>query len=110
MRKLNTKDVFSACRLLKKIGMKEQVQDIAQNSDSLQDAWSKGFDLVWGIFDKATEADGETALCEFLAGPFEMTAEEVAELHVDQLLENLQQLAAENNLASFFKSAARLMK
>lgn len=110
MRKLATGDVFAFCRCLKKLGVKEQFKTIAQEADSAQDVWDRGFDLVWTLFDLATEQNGEEALCTFLAGPFEMTPEEVHSLHVDVLLGNLQQLAAENNLGSFFKSAARLMK
>ena len=39
-----------------------------------------------------------------------MTPDEVRDLDVDKLLESLQRLAAENNLANFFKFAAKSMK
>ena len=57
-----------------------------------------------------TENGGEGAIYEFLAGPFEMNPEEVADLDLDILIENCQHLARENNLGAFFKSAAKLMK
>ena len=110
MRKLETADVFSLCRCMKKLGLREQFKTIAQESDSARDIWDKGFDLIWGLFDTATEKNGEKELCAFLAGPFEMTPAEVQHLPVDQLFTNLQQLAEENNLGLFFKSAAKLMK
>lgn len=110
MRKLETSDVFAFCRCIKKIGVKERVKTIAQEANSIQDVWDRGFELIWELFDIATETNGEGILCEFLARPFEMSVEEVAHLHVDELIKNLQQLAEENNLTVFFKSAAKLMK
>lgn len=110
MRKLNTRDVFAFCRFLKNIGVKEKIQNIAKEADSAKDVWDKGFDMMWSIFDLATEAYGEDALYEFLSGPFEMSAQEVADLDIDTLFDNLKQLASENNLTVFFKSAARSMK
>jgi hypothetical protein len=58
----------------------------------------------------ATEQNGEKEIYTFLAGPLEMNPEEVAHLHLDELLTSLQQMAVENNLVDFFKSAARLMR
>ncbi len=110
MRKLKTSDIPAFCRCLKKIGVKDQIQAISKEADSAKDMWDKGFDLIWGIFDLATEAEGENALYDFLAGPFEMSAKEVADLEFDILFNNLKQLADENNLTVFFGSAAKLMK
>ena len=110
MRKLKTTDIPAFCRCLKKIGVKDQIQAISKEADSAKDMWDKGFDLIWGIFDLATEADGENALYEFLSGPFEMQPREVADLDFEILFANLKQLAEENNLTVFFKSAAKLMK
>ena len=110
MRKLKTSDIPALCRTLKHLGVKEKVRDIAQETSNVKDAWEKGFDLVWNIFDLATEVSGEKHLYEFLAGPFEMTPDEVESLELDVLFANLQQLAAENNLATFFKFVAKSMK
>lgn len=110
MRKLKTTDIPVLCRCLKKLGMKEQFKTIAKAADNLKEAWDKGFDLLWGLFDAATEGTGETVIYEFLAGPFEMTPDAVKDLDLDVLVDSLQQLAAENNLARFFKFAAKSMK
>ena len=110
MRKLKTSDIPAFCRCLKKLGFKDKIQTVAKDSDSLKDVWDKGFELIWGIFDLATETEGENALYEFLAGPFEMQPREVADLDFAILFDNLKQLAEENNLIGFFKSAAKLMK
>lgn len=110
MRKLKTSDIPVLCRCMKKIGVKEQFRAVAAEANSARDVWDKGFDLIWGLFDSVTEPEGESAIYEFLAGPFEMTADEVRDLDMDKLLGNLQRLAAENNLANFFKFAAKSMK
>ena len=110
MRKLKTTDLPAFCRSLKKLGLKEQLKHLAMEADNIQDAWSNGFDMVWELFDVATEVGGELAIYEFLAGPFEMPPEDVADLDLDILIANCKQLAAENNLGAFFKSAAKLMK
>lgn len=110
MRKLKTSDIPSFCRCLKKLGFKDKIQAVAKEAENAKDVWDRGFDLIWGIFDLATEAEGENALYEFLAGPFEMKPKEVADLDFEILFDNLKQLAEENNLIGFFKSAAKLMK
>lgn len=110
MRKLKTRDIPVLGRSLKTLGVKEQFRELAQKANSVSDVWSDGFDFVWNLFDAATETAGEKAIYEFLAGPFEMTPEQVADLDLDVLIENVQTLAKENNLVSFFKLAARLMK
>lgn len=110
MRKLKTSDIPSLCRSLKKLGLKEEFKKLAQEANSAKDVWEKGFDLIWQLFDVATETAGEGAIYDFLAGPFEMTPEEVADLDLDILIENCQTLARENNLGAFFKFAAKSMK
>lgn len=110
MRKLKTTDLPAFCRSLKKLGLKDKVKALAQEANNLHDAWDRGFEIIWELFDVATETGGEGAIYEFLAGPFEMTPEEVADLDLDILIENCQNLARENNLGAFFKSAAKLMK
>ena len=110
MRKLETSDVFAAARLMKKFGLKEKFKEAAEKADSARDIFDKGYDFIWDLFDTATEQQSEKDIYTFLAGPLEMTPEEVSHLHLDKLLESLQQMAAENNLVGFFKSAARFLK
>ena len=109
MRKLKTRDIPAFCRVLKALGMKDRIKEVAKEADKMQDVWDKGFDLVWSLFDVATEAKGEGMLYAFFAGPFEMTPEEFADLELPALMDGLHQLAEENNLLGFFKSAAASM-
>ena len=109
MRKLKTTDIPSFCRTVKKLGLKEKFKTLAIEANTGKDVWDRGFDLVWDLFDAATEQNGEAALYEFLAGPFEMTPQEVGDLDLDILFENIQHIAKENNLSVFFNAAAKLM-
>lgn len=110
MRNLKTSDIPSFCRCLKKLDVREQFRAVAAESSTAREAWEKGFDLIWGIFDTATEQAGEKALYDFLAGPFEMTSQEVADLDLGKLFAGLQQLIEDENIVTFFKFAAQLMK
>lgn len=108
MRKLTAPDLFAGVRLIKKMGVKEDARELAKKSDDLAQLWDNGFDFVWGLFDKLTDQDGEGALYDLLAGPYEMTPEQVRALPIAEHIENLQTLARENDLLDFFKRAARL--
>ena len=110
MRTLRTTDAINFCRCIKRIGLKEQIRAITMNADSAKDIYEQGFDIIWTLIDAATEKEGEAAIYEFLAGPFEMTPEQVGQLELDALFANIKQLAEENNLAGFFKTAAGSMK
>ena len=110
MRKLKTSDIPVLCRCVKRLGLKDEIKKIAEDSDNVKDAFGKGFDMIWNIFDLATEREGEVYLYEFLSGPFEMTPEEVRDLDMDILIENIKQMISENNLSAFFKFAAASMK
>ena len=110
MRKLKTSDIPVLCRCVKKIGIKDQIKEVAQQANTVKDVWAFGFDFVWNLFDIATEEASESCLYEFLAGPFEMTPAEVRDLDMDILLENIKHMVQNNNLSVFFKFAARSMK
>ena len=109
MRKLKTSDLFAFVRCMKAVGIKENLHDIAKKSDNAADAWEKGFELIYKAFDLATEKNGEAHVYEFLAGPFEMSPEEVAEMPLPDFFDKCKTLAEENDLAGFFKQAGSLI-
>ena len=110
MKKLKTADLPAFSRCIKRIGIKDEIRTLAENADQVSDIWGFGFDLVWKLFDMATEKQGEQEIYAFLARPFEMTPEEVAEMDLSDFFAAVKQLAEENNLTAFFKSAQALMK
>lgn len=110
MRKLVASDIMSFCRCIKKIGVKDEIKKIAMSADSGKDAWNKGFELIYNIFDLATEKNGEANIYEFLSGPFEMPAEDVKNMELPEFITAVKKLATENNLMAFFGSATALMR
>lgn len=108
MRKLKTTDAIAFCRCIKRVGLKERIREITANADNVQDVVDQGFEILWSVLEAAAEPEGEASIYEFLSGPFEMTPKQVGNLDLDVLIANLRQLAADNNLAGFFKSAADL--
>ena len=80
--------------------LKTIIRDISKKDD--WDVEEIGMDSVLAILEAMAEKRSETAICEMLAGPFEMTAEEVSALELPVMAENIRQLASDNDLKSFF--------
>ena len=110
MRKLMTSDVFAFCRVLKRSGAKEEIEKIAKESDTAKDAWSRGFDTIWAIVEGAVEERGEKEIYRFLAGPLEMSAEEIEQMPPADFFKALKTLAEENDLRGFFDAVAKLTR
>ncbi len=104
MRKLNTKDVFAFARIVKASGMRTELKAIIREISERED-WNVediGMESVLAILEALAEKKSETAICEMLAGPFEMTAEEVQNLELNDLLGYMRRMIEENDLRSFF--------
>ena len=110
MRKLKTADVPEFCRVVKALGIKEFLRDVAQKADTGEDLWNSGFEILWGLFDIITENGAEQRLYEFLSRPLEMTAEAIANMDLTDFAAAMKRLAEENDLISFFKLAVGAMK
>lgn len=117
MRKLIVSDVPKFCRILKKLNIRDDIKTIAASTDTLNDAvalagevWGKGFDAFWLLMEKATEVAIESEIYAFLAGPMECEADEISKMSLPQFAESMKQLAAENDLLSFFGAAGAMMK
>jgi len=108
MRKLKTKDIPAFCRCIKDIGIKDEIKKIANDSDTAGDAFSKGFELIYNIFDLATEKDGERILFDFLADIYECSPVELSNMDISEFLAGLEQIAKENNLRDFFGAVTKL--
>lgn len=110
MRKLQTKDIFAFCRCIKVIGVKDEINKLCKNSDAITDVWNQGFELVYNIFEAASEKKSESYIYEFLSGPFEMPAKEIQDIELNEFFKLVKQFAEENDLVNFFKNASALMK
>lgn len=109
MRKLKTTDVFTALRIIKKANIREELKPVMLSvaekvANGTADVSDIGLDGVLAVLEALSEKGAEQGIYEFLAGPFECTPKKVADMELALLIKNLQELAEENDLASFFHS------
>lgn len=109
MRKLQTKDIFQALRLVKKSNLKEELKPVLEKAATpgidIQDI---GIDGIMTVMEALVEKKSEEALYEFFSGPFEMEPKDIAEMSLEELVRNMERLAEENNLKVFFTRLAGL--
>ena len=68
MRNLQTSDLFSMVRLLTKIGVREEIKDVAKRAEESKTKKVQidfGFDLFFGIMSKAIKQDAEWEIYKF---------------------------------------------
>ena len=103
MRKIITADVFKALRLIQKSGLRDKltevVQEIARGDMEVEKAGIMGMLAVLEVF---SEEKCEHLIYEWLAGPAELEAEEIAQLELSDLAALLKRLSEENNIRYFF--------
>ena len=80
MRDLNAHDVFAALKVIKKIGVKDELIELAtyMNSGQEKNQEQVGAKLVLSVLANAGDEEAERAFFSFLAGPLESTPEELA--------------------------------
>lgn len=118
MRKLKTMDVFAAARIVKAAGIKEEVKRIAleySDKKEITESYQKqvGAELVISVIDGLSEKKAENLMYEFLAGPFEMKAEEIGNLELSELFDKINELGkleSPEGWTSFFKSLGAMIK
>ena len=104
MRKLNTSDVFSLARLIKEIGIKEDIKKLSTSVNENTDVKEAGFDLIFTVIEKFAEKNSEPALYNFLSGPLEI---EVGKVELFTLVENILEIADIEKWKAFLKLAVR---
>lgn len=113
MRKLQMTDVFAAARLLSKIGVREEMREVAKAASEKGKAaveFDMGYDLMFGIIDKATTAGSEKEIYAFIADILEVTWEEVSKMHPAKMFNQLKEAASDEEWKDFFGFVARLIK
>lgn len=110
MRKLKTTDVFEALRLIRKANIREELIPIVKQAAGSGLAVEEvGIDGLLGVIEVLAEKKAERAMYDFLAGPFEISADQVADLSLDELVEKLSELAKENDLKNFISALQGLI-
>lgn len=107
MRNLNTGDLFKAARMIKEMGIKEELKAFAENLDDNVNQKDAGIDLLMLIFSKVTETKSENLIYKFLAGPFEMEVEEVEKMDLFEMIETLFTVADVEKWKGLFQKALR---
>lgn len=113
MRSLRTSDIFSACRLLSLIGIREEIREVAMKAEESKTKKVKvdmGFDLLFGVLEKATQENAEKEIYKFIADLFECDWESVRDMDPIELFDKLEQVADIEKWQNFFKRVAALMK
>jgi hypothetical protein len=113
MRNLRTSDIFAAVRLATTIGIREEIKEVAKQAEENKGnkvQFDYGFDLIFGLLEKATKETAEEEFYKFLANIFECTWEEVRDMDPVELLDGLEKVANIEKWKDFFERVARLMK
>lgn len=112
MRALQTDDLFSAARLLVKIGVREEVEAVAKRAEESKGKKIKidmSFDLFFGILEKAVQENAEKEIYKFIANLFECDPEEVRKMNPIKLFEKLLEVANIEEWKSFFAYLRKLI-
>lgn len=113
MRNLKTTDIFSMGRLLVKIGVREEIREVAKQAEETKGnriRFDMGFDLMFGIIEKATAESAEIEIYKFIADLFECEWETVRDMDPIELFDKLEEVAEIEKWKNFFERVAKLMK
>ena len=109
-------------RVVKAAGIKDEIKRVALDIEDKRKKKIKftqemqkqmGAELFFSIIDGLAEQKAELLMYDFLAGPFEMTAPDIAMLSIPELFEKfgeLSKMMAPEGWASFFSSLAAMIK
>lgn len=112
-RKLQVTDLFEGARLIQKIGVREEIEDVAKRIEENKVKKVKidmGFDLFFGIICKATENEAENEIYKFLSNILECTPEEVKIMDPLALFETLEEVASIEEWINFFKRVIKAIR
>lgn len=112
MRSFETGDLFEGARLVMKIGIREEIEEVAKRANESKDKKAKidmGFDLFFGILGKAITENAEQEIYKFLSNIFECTPEEVKKMDPLVLFETMEKVASFEEWANFFKRVMKLI-
>lgn len=122
MRNLNGHDVFMALRVLKRVGVKDELIELATYMNRVADGKAAvtaekqekvGARLIFGLLSNAGDEAAEKAVFEFLAGPLETTAEELAQRDLLDLCEDVDKYIKNmdrERWSGFFRSLSASLK
>lgn len=113
MKTLGMEHVFSAGRLLMKIGVREEVRAVAKQAEENKSKVIKvdmGFDLLFGILEKAVQESAEEEIYKFIADLLECDPDEVRKMKPLDLCKQLEEVASIEEWKDFFGYVKRLIR
>lgn len=106
MKKLTGKHVFAMAKIIKAASLKEELGEIiAKSQEEGVKVEKVGIEAMMTIVSACGDDKVEQRVYELLDDVFEA---KTADMSLEAIAENFKQLARENNLMSFFKSAGLL--
>ena len=88
-------------------GYQRRVKKIGMEANNTSDVYEKGFEILFILFEKASEKKSEKALYEFIGTLLECSFEEVRDMDPFTLMTKLKEIADWEQWRSFFKLAVR---
>ncbi|MDK0978042.1 hypothetical protein P5F73_00690 [Clostridium perfringens] len=108
MRNLNFGDAFQLARVIKKLNLKDELKEIYSGVTEESNEQEIGVDLIYTIFDKATEKQAEQEIYKFLSRPFQIDSKEVENMDLLDVIERFSKLANIEGWKSFLKQVVKL--
>lgn len=105
MKKLTGKHVFQMAKIIKAANLKEELGEIFEKSQEGKSVEKVGIEGLMLVISACGDDKVEQRVYELLDDVFEA---KVSDMSLDAIAESFKQLAKENNLMSFFKSAGLL--
>ena len=120
MRNLNGHDVFQALKVLQKIGVKDELVNlatymnkVAEGKATVDNQEKVGARLIFGLLANAGSEEAEKAVFVFLSGPLEKDPEELANMDLLDLCEMVDEYVKtidRERWSGFFRSLAGALK
>lgn len=117
MRQLKSTDLFAALRVVKEIGVKEEMkqfaQAVAEGRMSAKTQREMGAELIFGLLANCGSEGAEKAFFSFLSGPLEKPVDELRDMDLDVFADTIKEFIASVDLErwrGFFSSLADLIK
>ena len=112
MKTLGMEEVFAAGRLLMKIGVREEIRSVAKQAEENKTKRVQvdmGFDLLFGILEKAVQENAEKEIYIFIANLLECDPDDVRRMPPLDLFKQLEQVASIEEWKNFFGYVRRLI-
>lgn len=117
MRALKSTDLFAALRVVKEIGVKEEMKQfaaaIADGRMSEKTQREIGAEMIFGLLANCGTESAEKAFFSFLSGPLEISVPELRDMDLEEFADKIKEFITSVDLEhwrSFFASLAELIK